>query len=362
MVGPVNKILIAAGGTGGHVYPALAVAEYLRQQNIEVAWVGTQRGLEARVVPAAQIPLHIISVSGLRGKGAVSWILAPFKVVLAMWQALQVCRRVQPDVVLGMGGFVSGPCGIAAWLLGKPLYLHEQNAIPGMTNRILSRFARVVMQAFPSNFAHRKTIHTGNPVRSTISAVADPEQRFAQHQGVLRVLVVGGSLGAQALNECVPAALAKLQSDIRPQVWHQTGKNKLSITQAIYAQHQVEAKVTEYIEDMAEAYNWADLVICRAGAMTISELANAGVAAILVPYPYAVDDHQTANARYLADHNAAILLAQDQMTPDTLSQLLLELINAGRNKLNAMARLARELAKPDATKQVAEICMGMTHG
>ncbi len=357
----VKHVLIAAGGTGGHVYPALAVANYLREQNVKITWVGTEKGLEHRVVAAANIPLEVISISGLRGKGLLNLMFVPLKLVLAVAQVIKIFLRVKPDAVLGMGGFVSGPCGIAAFILRKPLYLHEQNAIPGLTNKVLSYLATTVMQAFPDSFKDKSIITMGNPIRKEISEIAKPEIRMAERKDNIRVLIIGGSLGAQALNEKVPKALSDMTKDLLPNVWHQTGKNKLNATLENYKQVNVDAKVTEFIENMAEAYAWADLVICRAGALTISELANAGVAAILVPYPYAVDDHQTANAKYLTNTGAAIVIQQEQLFP-ALKNTLTELLQTGRSKLIEMAKAARELSKPNATQIVAEICLGVSHG
>lgn len=358
----VKHVLIAAGGTGGHVYPALAVADYLREQNVKVTWVGTEKGLEHRVVPAANIPLEIISISGLRGKGVLNLFFVPLKLVVAIAQVIKIFIRIKPDAVLGMGGFVSGPCGLAAFILRKPLYLHEQNAIPGLTNKVLSYLATTVMQAFPDSFKGNKNIIAlGNPIRQDISNITSPEERMTERKDKIHLLIVGGSLGAQALNENVPQALSEVTKELQPDVWHQTGKNKLESTMETYKTVNVDAKVTEFIENMAEAYAWADLVICRAGALTISELANAGVGAILVPYPYAVDDHQTANAAYLTNIGAAILIQQEQLVPK-LKETLTELLQAGRTKLIDMAKAARELSKPNATQAVAEICLGVSHG
>lgn len=358
----VKHILIAAGGTGGHVYPALAVADYLREKNIKVTWVGTEKGLEHRVVPAANIPLEIISISGLRGKGLLNLVFVPMKLLVAIVQVIKIFFRIKPDAVLGMGGFVSGPCGLAAFFLRKPLYLHEQNAVPGLTNKVLRHVATTTMQAFPNSFKGRQDVlATGNPIRKDISELVKPELRMIERKDTIRLLIIGGSLGAQALNENVPLALSEITKDIQPNVWHQTGRNKLDETLKNYKKANIEAKVTEFIEDMAEAYEWADLVICRAGALTISELANAGVAAILVPYPYAVDDHQTANAKYLTEAGAAILIQQDQLALK-LKESITELLLAGRKKLIEMAMAARELSKPDATKIVAETCLGGSHG
>lgn len=357
----VKHVLIAAGGTGGHVYPALAVADYLREQGVKITWVGTEKGLEHRIVPAANIPLELISISGLRGKGLLNLFFVPLKLVLAITQAVKVFIKVKPDVVLGMGGFVSGPCGLAAFILRKPLYLHEQNAVPGLTNKVLRYLATTTMQAFPNSFKNKNVIAMGNPIRKDISEIANPEERMAKRDDNIRLLIIGGSLGAQALNENVPQALSELSNELQANVWHQTGKNKLDATVKTYKNLNVEAKVTEFIENMAEAYEWADLVICRAGALTISELANAGVAAILVPYPHAVDDHQTANAAYLTNVDAAILIPQEQLIPK-LKESITELLQAGRKKLIEMAKAARELSKPNATQDVAEVCLGVSHG
>ena len=357
----VKHILIAAGGTGGHVYPALAVADYLREKGIKITWVGTIKGLEHRVIPAAGIPLEIISISGLRGKGLLNLLFVPLKLVLAIAQVIKIFIKVKPDAVLGMGGFVSGPCGLAAFILRKPLYLHEQNAIPGLTNKVLRHLATTTIQAFPNSFKNKDVVTMGNPIRKDISGLASPEERMAKRNDSIRLLIIGGSLGAQSLNENVPQALSELPSELQANVWHQTGKNKLDATVEKYKDLNVEAKVTEFIEDMAEAYEWADLVICRAGALTISELANAGVAAILVPYPYAVDDHQTANAAYLTNVDAAILIPQEQLIQQ-LKESITELLQSGRSKLIEMAKAARELSKPNATQEVAEICLGVSHG
>ncbi|MFK5913210.1 MAG: undecaprenyldiphospho-muramoylpentapeptide beta-N-acetylglucosaminyltransferase [Woeseiaceae bacterium] len=357
----IQHVLIAAGGTGGHVYPALAVADYLREKNIKVTWVGTAKGLEHRVVPAANIPLEIISISGLRGKGLLNLFFVPLKLVLAITQVIKIFFKVKPDAVLGMGGFVSGPCGLAAVILRKPLYIHEQNAIPGLTNKVLSYIATTTMQAFPGSFKNKEILAVGNPIRKDISNISKPVERMSKRKDNIHLLIIGGSLGAQALNENVPQALAEISTKLATNVWHQTGKNKLEATIEKYNALNVEAKVTEFIENMAEAYEWADLVICRAGALTISELANAGVAAILVPYPHAVDDHQTANSAYLTNAGAAILIQQENLLPK-LKESLTDLIQAGRTKLIEMAEAARELSKPEATKMVAEICLGGSHG
>ncbi|MEH6649342.1 MAG: undecaprenyldiphospho-muramoylpentapeptide beta-N-acetylglucosaminyltransferase [Motiliproteus sp.] len=360
MSGAMKTILVMAGGTGGHVFPALATAKELQQQGCHIEWLGSQRGIENRLVPAADIKLHSISVTGLRGKGRLSLLLAPFKLLRALWQAFVVVRQVNPDAVLGMGGFASGPGGLAAWLLRKPLLVHEQNAVPGMTNKILARFSRTVMEAFPGAFGGAvKTLATGNPVRSDIAALEQPQVRYRSRNGALRLLVVGGSLGAQAINQCVPQALALIDEAERPEIWHQAGANNIDAALQGYAEAAVAARVEPFIDDMQAAYGWADLVLCRAGALTISELAMAGVASVLVPYPFAVDDHQTANARFLSDQQAAVLLPQSEMNPQRLLQVFEQLLpqTGDRESLVAMAQRARALAAPDATRRVAQQCL-----
>jgi UDP-N-acetylglucosamine--N-acetylmuramyl-(pentapeptide) pyrophosphoryl-undecaprenol N-acetylglucosamine transferase len=363
---PVIKVLLMAGGTGGHVFPALAVADELRHRGIQVAWLGTQKGIEADVVPKAGIDISFIDVAGLRGKGLLGWLLAPFKLMHALWQALSVLRRINPVVVLGMGGFVTGPGGIAAWLLRCPLVIHEQNAIAGLTNKLLTPFTVRVLEAFPGTIKSRKTVHTGNPVRNAIGVEKGVErnvEKVAEQKQAspgesvekkIHLLVVGGSLGAKALNEVVPEALAQLSEPQRPEVWHQSGKKNINETLALYKTHGIEAKVEPFIDDMGAAYGWADLVLCRAGALTIAELAIAGMPSILVPYPYAVDDHQTSNAKYLAENGAAFLVQQKDLTASRLIDLLNELDIA---KLHKMAAAAKKLALPDATKKVADLCL-----
>ena len=358
-----NNILIMAGGTGGHVFPALAVARYLRNEGVEVIWLGTRRGLEARVVPEAGFPIEYISITGLRGRGLLGWLLAPVRLGAALWQALRVCLRCRPGVVLGLGGFVTGPGGVAAWLLRRPLVIHEQNAIAGLTNRLLSHLAHRVLEAFPGSFPQKiKTEQTGNPIRAEICELPDPQSRMAVDHAELRILVIGGSLGAQALNEVLPQAISLLPIEHRPTIWHQAGQNKDEAAREAYAKANVEARVAPFIANMAEAYGWADLVICRAGALTISELAAVGVAAILVPYPHAVDDHQTRNALFLTEAGAARLILQSELSPELLANVLRDLLSEGREGLLKMATTARRLAKPEATRQVAETCLEVMHG
>ncbi len=354
-----KPILITAGGTGGHVYPGLAVARALQEQNIPVVWMGTEKGLESKVIPEAGIHMVYLSVSGLRGKGVLSLLNAPFELTKALFQSFMIMRKIKPAAVLGMGGFVAGPGGLVAALMGIPVVIHEQNAIPGLTNKLLSKVSKKVLEGFPGTFAGtKKAIGIGNPVRQDIASLAMPLTRLGDRWGRVRLLIFGGSLGAQALNEVVPMALSEVPLDKLPLVRHQAGKNKDDVTRKRYAQLGVEAKVTDFIDDMAEAYEWADLVICRSGALTVAELAAAGLASIMVPYPYAVDDHQTANAKYLSNAEAAILMPQDEMTKETLAELLEDLCS-NRDKLIEMGFKARALAKPQATAEVAAICAEM---
>jgi len=352
----VRPVLIMAGGTGGHVFPALAVADELHSRGVPVVWLGTKAGIESRLVPEAGYPIEWMSITGLRGKNTLTLLLAPVRIVMACWQALGVLLRRRPCAVLGMGGFASGPGGLMAWLIRKPLLVHEQNAIAGMTNKILARFANVVMQAFPGVFKYAKT--TGNPVRQSICKLTPPEDRFAQRHGQdnLRLLVIGGSLGAVKLNEIIPQALAKVAQSERPEVIHQTGLKNIDTAKDCYKDAGVEAKVEAFIDDMPAAYEWADLVICRSGAMTVFELAAAGVASILVPYPYAVDDHQTGNAHYLENTGAAIIRQQDELTTDWLVGVIND-FSANRKKLLDMAVAARKLAIPGSAKTIADACV-----
>jgi UDP-N-acetylglucosamine--N-acetylmuramyl-(pentapeptide) pyrophosphoryl-undecaprenol N-acetylglucosamine transferase len=355
--GASRPVLIMAGGTGGHVFPALAVAAELTGLGVPVAWLGTDQGLEARVVPAAGYSLTSIRVSGLRGKGLLRVFFAPFMLSVALLQALRVFLRLRPLAVLGMGGFAAGPGGLIAWLLRRPLLIHEQNSVPGLTNRLLAPLARVVIEGFPGSMpASRRAVSAGNPVRAGIAALAAPETRFAGRFGVLRLLVIGGSLGAQALNRVVPPAIARLPEAMRPQVHHQTGQTEVASVQQSYRELGCDARVEAFIEDMAGAYAWADLVVCRSGALTVAELAAAGVASILVPYPHATDDHQTGNARYLADAGAALLMPQDTLNDEWLAETLAR-FTSQRETLLAMAHRARELAQPDAARRVALLCL-----
>jgi UDP-N-acetylglucosamine--N-acetylmuramyl-(pentapeptide) pyrophosphoryl-undecaprenol N-acetylglucosamine transferase len=354
-----RPILITAGGTGGHVYPGLAVARALQAQDIPVVWMGTPKGLEARVIPQAGIEMVYLSINGLRGKSKMTLLLAPFQLTRALAQSLRIMLKVRPAAVLGMGGFVAGPGGLVAALMGKPVVIHEQNAIPGLTNKLLSRFSKKILEGFPGTFKGKKNaMGIGNPVRQDIAALPHPVERLGDRWGRINLLIFGGSLGAQALNEIVPLALGELPVDKQPEVRHQAGKNKDAATRELYEKMSVKADITPFIEDMAEAYQWADLVICRSGALTVAELAAAGLASILVPYPFAVDDHQTANAKYLSESGAAVLMPQEELTKESLADILADLGN-NRDKLIEMSIAARNLAKPQATDEVAAICAGL---
>jgi len=346
--------LVMAGGTGGHVFPALALADALRARQHRVVWMGTPAGIEARLVPAAGFPIEWITVTGLRGQGLARWLAAPWALLRALWQAERALARVAPAAAVGMGGFASGPGGLAAWLRRVPLLVHEQNAVPGLTNRVLTRLATRSFEAFPGSFARGRATCVGNPVRPAIAALAPPGARAAGRSGALRLLVLGGSQGARALNEVVPQALARLVPGARPQVRHQAGPKLLDAARAAYAAAGVDAELSAFVDDMAAAYGWADLVVCRSGAMTVSELAAAGVAAILVPFPAAVDDHQTANARWLADAGAARLMPEAGLSAATLAAALVEL--GARPALLAMAERARALAPADATAALLAAC------
>ncbi len=356
-----GAVLIMAGGTGGHVFPALAAAESLRARGVEVQWLGTRRGIEARLVPEAGIPIHYLSVSGLRGKGLRDRVRGVVNLLASLLAALQLLRRLRPRCVLGMGGFTAGPGGLAAWLLRRPLVIHEQNAVAGTTNKLLAPLARVVLQGYPIALGGRRGRHIGNPVRADIVQLPAPEQRAVGNRGALRLLVVGGSLGAKPINDLLPAVLAAMPADRRPSVRHQSGRQHLEAVQATYQQLGVAVEVSAFIDDMPATYAWADLVLCRAGALTVAEIAAAGVASILVPLPHAIDDHQTANARWLADNGAAELLPQAEMTQERLAALL-QTFDGDRPRLLAMANAARAVAKTDAADQVAQTCLEVARG
>lgn len=354
------KLLVMAGGTGGHVYPALAVANALRDKGWSIDWVGTERGLEHRVVPANDIPLHCLAVRGLRGKGVVARLSGAARLLLAVVEAFGVVRRTQPDVVLGMGGYAAGPAGLAAWILRKPVVIHEQNAIAGTTNRLLAPLARRVLCGLPGAFSTNKATVVGNPVRADISALAQQTPTLPSTftpERPLRLAILGGSLGSKPLNEALPAALATLDSDVRSRmvVRHQCGPQHQSATVALYAGcSDLAVEVQPYVEDMAAMYRWADVVVCRAGALTVAELAISGTPSVLVPLPHAIDDHQTANARALSSGGGAVLLPQAEMTTARLAQLLSDFVCAPQT-LVSMGTKARRTAYPQATQTVAGV-------
>lgn len=342
-----------AGGTGGHVFPALVVADELQHRGFGVRWLGTSTGIEAELVPPRGIALNTIKVSGVRGKGLVTKLMAPLRILRAVWQAMVVLRRIRPSVVIGFGGFASGPGGLAARLLRIPLVIHEQNAVAGTTNRVLSRLASQVAEAFPGTL--RGARHVGNPVRKEIGDLPNPAERGVGNRTPVRLLVLGGSLGASAINQLVPAALALLAPEMRPEVRHQCGRQHLEPTCEAYRQAAVDASVEPFIADMASAYAWADVVVCRAGALTVSELAAAGIGAVLIPFPAAIDDHQTHNGQWLATQKAAVLVQQRDLTAEILAKQLGDLV-AEPARLLAMAEAARKLAMPGATQAVADMC------
>ena len=346
----MRTLLIMAGGTGGHIFPGLAVAEQARAAGWQVVWMGARGGMEERLVPRHGYAAAWIRARAARGKGLLQKLLLPANLLFSFWESARHIRRIQPDVVLGLGGYVAFPGGMMASLLGRPLALHEQNAIPGLANRVLAGVSDKVMVAFPHALA--KAEWTGNPVRADIAAIAAPEERFRERDGPLRLLVVGGSLGAQALNETVPRALALLGE--RPMVVHQSGEKHLETLRGHYAAAGVQGELVAFIDDMARRYAEADLVICRAGAVTIAELSAGGMASVLVPFPHAVDDHQSANARFLAERGAAILLPQVELSAERLAELIRGM---DRATLLQMARNARGLGKPDAARVVAQRCM-----
>lgn len=352
------RIVMMAGGTGGHVFPALAVARYLRDLGVEVTWIGTAAGIEARLVPDAGFAHEWIPVSGLRGKGRLTLLLAPVRLLKAVAAAFAVLRRVRPQAVVGMGGFASGPGGLAAKLLGMPLMIHEQNAAAGMTNRVLARIANRVLQAFPNTFSEQMEPKTvGNPVRAEFLSVGDPASRLQRDDGNFRMLVVGGSQGAKALNELVPEALSLMPEEQRPEVLHQGGRT-VGIAKDQYARFGVAADVREFIDDVAKAMADADLVVCRSGASTIAELTAVGVGSLLVPFPFAVDDHQTANGQHLVSIGAARMIQERNLTPEVLAGELSKLF-ADRNELRAMAVKAKALSPQSATEVIANECLEM---
>lgn len=358
----MSTLLVMAGGTGGHVFPALAVARVLHARGVEIVWLGTRQGLEARVVPDTGFDIEWVSIRGLRGTGLWGWLRTPFLLLWALLQTVAVVLRRRPAAMLGMGGFVAAPAGMVAWLLRRPLLIHEANALAGLTNKVLARMADRVMTGFPDTFPpSRRAVWVGNPVRPDITALAPPRDRLAHRiTGGLRLLVIGGSQGARALNERVPEAIAALSDAERPQIWHQAGHGNGDSVRRAYESRSITCQVSDFIDDMASAYAWADLVIARAGAMTVAEVCAAGVAALFVPYPHAAGDHQTANAQFLASRNAAFSIAEQDVTVARLAEFIQQ-CGRDRERLSEIAERARALAKDDATERVAEICMEYLH-
>lgn len=355
MSAAARTLMIMAGGTGGHIFPALSVADYVRAQGWSVVWLGSRAGMESRIVPARGYPMAWVRFAGVRRRGLVPMALLPLNLLIAFWQSARAIFVHRPDVVLGMGGYVSFPGGMMASLLARPLALHEQNSVAGLANRVLRHVADAVLAGFPGAFGERAKVEwTGNPVREDIAAIAAPEARYAGRSGPLRLFVLGGSQGAAILNEVLPQALALLPEEARPHVTHQSGTAHLESVQNRYTRAGVRAEIVPFVDDMAARYAEADCMICRAGASTVAELAAAGVPAVLVPFPYAVDDHQTHNARFLAERGGAMLIPQPELTPERLSALIAKL---DRAQLLEMAKAARAAARPDATRAVAEACM-----
>jgi UDP-N-acetylglucosamine--N-acetylmuramyl-(pentapeptide) pyrophosphoryl-undecaprenol N-acetylglucosamine transferase len=354
----LKRVLIMAGGTGGHVFPGLAVANYLRDHGVDVHWLGTSNGLESRLVPEANFPLHLITISGLRGKGIKPLLMAPIKVSKAVVQSMRVLKEVGPDVVIGLGGFVSGPGGMASWLMRRPLIIHEQNAKAGFTNKMLVRFAKKVLEGFPSAFKPQpKVVVVGNPVRSDIEHLPPPQERLHPSRSPFRLLVLGGSLGAQALNDVVPKALARLNPDERPDVFHQTGDKLFEAAKKSYESYEsigIKVILVPFVKDMGKVYAWADIVLCRAGALTVAELCTVGLGAIFVPYPHAVDDHQTANANFMVQGSAALCIQQIELTESRLADIIRQFSQSPEKRL-AMAKAAYQLRRVNVTEKIFDI-------
>ena len=360
-----TTVLIMAAGTGGHVFPALAVALKLQEQNVRTEWMGTHQGMENRLLEGSGIQIHAVSAKGLKGKGIARMIAAPFMLAQALIQSMRILSNVQPDCVLGMGGFVSGPGGLATKLMGRKLVIHEQNAVPGFTNKLLAKIANQVFEAFPNTFTkNAKIIHTGNPLRKEIVALSAQSRNIRNSSQRLRILVLGGSQGALAINEVVPDVLADFPKEIRPSVWHQTGERTLERTQAAYADKGLDSEdditIAAFISDMVEAYSWADLVICRSGASTVSEIAAVGLPSILIPYPHHSDQQQTQNANWLIQAGAAFLLEQKGLTAAALKALVVEL-HENRNKLQQMSDISKSIAIRDADEIIARRCLELVH-
>ncbi|MBD2859740.1 undecaprenyldiphospho-muramoylpentapeptide beta-N-acetylglucosaminyltransferase [Spongiibacter sp. KMU-158] len=352
----IKRVIVMAGGTGGHVFPALSVAKELQERGVEVHWLGTDRGIEARLVPAAGYPLHCLNMQGIRGKNPLFRLLAVAKASLSVFSALGLIMRLRPFCVIGLGGYASGPGGLAAALIGCPLLIQEQNAVAGTTNRLLAKFARFSLTGYPIGLGGKRNRYIGNPVRQEIAELPAPAERFAGRQGALRVLILGGSLGAKPINDVVLQLWRDLAEGQRPELWHQTGAAHAEVLSEQYAQQGIAVRCEAFIDDMAAAYAWADVVVCRAGALTVAELAAAGVPAILIPLPHAIDDHQRANAQWFVDGGAGKIIDQKDFSAESLNQVLEQWSN-DRAGLLQMAQSARALAKTDAAHVAADFCM-----
>lgn len=344
------RYLIMAGGTGGHIFPAIAVAKALRDRGADVYWLGTHAGMEQTIVPKENFPLHEITIKGFRGKGFLAKLMAPLLLLFSIIQALCVMVKLKPQVVVGFGGYVAAPGGIAARLLTKPLIIHEQNSVAGSTNKLLAKLTNKVLEAFPGSLP--KATLVGNPVRDEVKQLMAKKKGSTKN---INVLVTGGSLGAQSINELMPKVFQRLPDQLRPNIWHQTGKGKIQNVIESYQQHDIDAKVEEFIQQVEIAYDWADVVICRAGALTVSEVAVAGVPAIFIPYPYAIDNHQSTNALWLVNNGASLMIEQADLTVEVMVKRLTDLLQQP-NKLQAMSEKLQQLAMPNATEDVVSVC------
>ncbi|MEM8845211.1 MAG: undecaprenyldiphospho-muramoylpentapeptide beta-N-acetylglucosaminyltransferase [Pseudomonadota bacterium] len=352
----MRPVMILAGGTGGHVFPALAVANKLHDRGVPIIWVGTEKGIESRVVPAAGFQLLTMRVQGLRRKGFMQYVRAPIIILQALIESLKIIVTHKPCVLLGMGGFVAGPCALVGVLLRKPLVIHEQNSILGLTNRILAPICNKMFTGFPILKDKKKVEYSGNPVRESLTTISIPEVRLKDRTSAKRILVIGGSLGAMALNKIIPQAIEKISSTMQVEVWHQTGKDRNKEVLNNYLKFTEDARVNEFIDDMSEAYQWADLIICRSGAITLAEVATVGLGAVLIPYPYAVDDHQTANARNFVSAGAAYLVSESDLNPYNLAELLISLLDNPKQLL-AMSCAAKKLSAENASQRIADECI-----
>ena len=352
----MQPVMILAGGTGGHVFPALAVANELRDRGVPIIWVGTNKGIESRIVPAEGFSLAIMSVQGLRGKGVLQYLRAPLIIFKALFESFSIVLKHKPCALLGMGGFVAGPCALIGVLLRKPLIIHEQNAIVGLTNRILAPLSRIMFTGFPIQYNKRNLEYCGNPVRSKLMEIPVPEQRMVGRNASKRLLVVGGSQGAVSLNNFIPQALGVISSSIEIEVWHQTGAKRQELVLENYQKNNLQARVDEFIDDIDQAYAWADLIVCRSGAITLAEVAAVGLGAVLVPYPYAVDDHQTANAQSYVDAGAAKIISETELTTEKLAETLRILLSDSQQLMD-MACAAKKMGQSNASKRVADECM-----